>query len=346
MAYVYVCRFWTTTNLEKLIAQSVDCEYRATTHTTLVVLRPWWGAWCVGIGLLSTLVLAFEQDPNTVIVTVAFAMLLLGAGAWVLLTQRQYHILPGGTGSHRSRKLVLGLDDPVFQQLVTIELELEEDYTCADAFEFVQGLRSVCRRLKGVVAVDSDELLDAGALMVGDGNENIGADESRSGAGVEVGAAKATPGLKDELDEAEVHKIVPPTSSKKRVDIAEEDVDERRETVADIKLRMQEEIEQRRAERLRRQAEEGSAADERMMGRNSFKDEVAGGKIVVDFADATGTGMGTKKKFTSRFSFMQKDEIHAIDDSWGSADDGEAGSFWMQPKMEGLPKSVLDKQLG
>eukprot|EP01048_Picozoa_sp_COSAG05_P035500 COSAG05_NODE_15464_length_369_cov_0.577778_1_plen_113_part_10 len=113
-----MCRFWTTVNLEKLIAQSVDCEYKATTHTAVVVLRPWWGAWCVGFGLLASLVLAFEQDPNIVIVTVAVAMLLLGAGAWVLLTRRQYDVLPGSVGSNRSRKLLLGLDDPVFQQLV------------------------------------------------------------------------------------------------------------------------------------------------------------------------------------------------------------------------------------
>ena len=81
------------------------------------------------------------------------ALLLLAVGAWVLLTQRQYKTEESEATSTRSRKILIGLDDPVFMELVTLDCELEEDYALADAFEFIQGMRSVSRQLRGEVVI-------------------------------------------------------------------------------------------------------------------------------------------------------------------------------------------------
>ena len=76
---------------------------------------------------------------------------MLAVGVWVLLTHRHYKAEQGGSVSDRSRKILIGLNDPVFTELVTLDCELEEDYAMADAFEFIQGMRSVCRQLRGEV---------------------------------------------------------------------------------------------------------------------------------------------------------------------------------------------------
>jgi hypothetical protein len=228
--------YWTTVNLEKVLAQSVDCEYKAVASTTVVVLRPWWGAWAVGNGVLGGIVLAFVREPAAVFILAICSLGLLGFGVWALLTQRHYRIEPADAESNRNRKLLIGFDDPVFMELVTLECELEEDYTMAEAFEFVQGIRSVCRRLRGEIVLDSDELINTGALLTGDarGLADYDGDDDEAAEGA---AHDAAAGLKMELDAAEVHKIAPPSSSRKKVDISEVDIDERRETVADIKVR-------------------------------------------------------------------------------------------------------------
>ena len=162
----------TTINLEKVLAQTVDCEYKTTAKSTVIVLRPWWGAWSIGLALAGMIAIAFIQTPTMAVATAVLSASMLGFGVWTLLTQRQYQIRHGAADSQRSRKLIIGLDDPVYCELVTIDCELEEDYTIADAFEFVQGMRTVCRRLSGDATIDSGELVDTGELLVGDTRAN------------------------------------------------------------------------------------------------------------------------------------------------------------------------------
>lgn len=147
--------FWTAVNLEKILAQTIDCEYKASSATTVVVLRPQWGAWTAGIGVAMGLSVAFMPQDNVqnIVGVAVLALLLLAVGAWVLLTQRQYKTEESEATSTRSRKILIGLDDPVFMELVTLDCELEEDYALADAFEFIQGMRSVSRQLRGEVVI-------------------------------------------------------------------------------------------------------------------------------------------------------------------------------------------------
>jgi hypothetical protein len=53
--------------------------------------------------------------------------------------------------------------------------------------------------------------------------------------------------------------------------------------------------------------------------------------------------MGTKKKFTSRFSFMQKDEIHSLDQTWDQGDDGDESVFWNKP-LDSAPASAIERR--
>ena len=146
--------FWTAVNLEKVLAQTIDCEYKASTATTVIISRPEWGAWTMGVGMVAGLAIAFMPQDNVanIIAVSAFSLALVVVGAWVLLTQRRYSTEASGAPSTtRSRKLLIGLEDPVFMELVTLDCELEEDYALADAFEFIQGMRSVARQLRGDV---------------------------------------------------------------------------------------------------------------------------------------------------------------------------------------------------
>jgi hypothetical protein len=146
--------FWTAVNLEKVLAQTIDCEYKASTATTVIISRPEWGAWTMGVGMVAGLAIAFMPQDNVanIIAVSAFSLALVVVGAWVLLTQRRYSTEASGAPSTtRSRKLLIGLEDPVFMELVTLDCELEEDYALADAFEFIQGMRSVTRQLRGDV---------------------------------------------------------------------------------------------------------------------------------------------------------------------------------------------------
>lgn len=147
--------FWTAVNLEKVLAQTIDCEYKASTGTTVIVSRPRWGLWTVMLGGLMGLAVVFMPQDNLqhLLGVSILALVLVVVGAWVLLTQRQYRTEEGGTSSTRSRKILIGLDDPVFMDLVTLDCELEDDYALADAFEFIQGMRSVTRQLRGDVVV-------------------------------------------------------------------------------------------------------------------------------------------------------------------------------------------------
>jgi hypothetical protein len=145
--------FWTAVNLEKVLAQTIDCEYKASTATTVIITRPRWGMWTVVLGVIMGLAVAFMPQDNVqnLIGVSVLSLVLVVVGAWVLLTQRQYRTEDSGTDSTRSRKILIGLDDPVFMDLVTLDCELEEDYALADAFEFIQGMRSVARQLRGDV---------------------------------------------------------------------------------------------------------------------------------------------------------------------------------------------------
>jgi nitrogen fixation-related uncharacterized protein len=145
--------FWTAVNLEKILAQTIDCEYKANTATTVIVSRPRWGVWAVMVGLFLGLAVAFMPKDNlqNLIGVSVLSFVAVVVGAWVLLTQRQYTTEASSTNSIRSRKILIGLDDPVFVDLVTLDCELEEDYALADAFEFIQGIRSVTRQLRGEV---------------------------------------------------------------------------------------------------------------------------------------------------------------------------------------------------
>ena len=148
--------FWTAVNLEKVLAQTIDCEYKASTATTVIISRPEWGAWTVGVGMVAGLATAFVPQDNAanIIAVSAFSFALVVVGAWVLLTQRRYSTEDSGPpSSSRSRKLLIGLEDPVYMELVTLDCELEDSYALADAFEFIQGMRSVTRTLRGEVVV-------------------------------------------------------------------------------------------------------------------------------------------------------------------------------------------------
>lgn len=148
-------------------------------------------------------------------------------------------------------------------------------------------------------------------------------------------------GFREALEENEVHKIPPPSSSRRKVTVAEDGIDESRESVQDIKERMQRQIEERRSERSRRQAEQG-VADDRVLSTYEF----AGKRKIADFS-SVDAGMGTKKKFTSRFSFMQKkDEIHELDEGWDAGDEIDKSTIWQQPKKKGLPKNMVEEVLG
>ena len=147
--------FWTAVNLEKVLAQTIDCEYKASTSTMVVIERPKWGAYLAVLGIIGLFALAFMPQDNVtnIILLSVVSLLMLAVGVWVLLTQRHYKTEESGPISDRSRKILIGLNDPVFTELVTLDCELEEDYAMADAFEFIQGMRSVCRQLRGEVLV-------------------------------------------------------------------------------------------------------------------------------------------------------------------------------------------------
>ena len=152
--------FWTAVNLEKVLAQTIDCEYMASSTSAVIVMRPRWGAWTVAIGVFLGLAVAFMPQDNLqqVLGVLILSLAMIAAGSFVLLTQRQYRTEEGGANCTRSRKLLIGLDDPVFMDLVTLDCELEDDYALADAFEFIQGMRTVARQLRGDAVV--------GALLV------------------------------------------------------------------------------------------------------------------------------------------------------------------------------------
>eukprot|EP01052_Picozoa_sp_SAG31_P047885 SAG31_NODE_9775_length_1229_cov_1.273451_2_plen_137_part_00 len=48
-----------------------------------------------------------------------------------------------------------------------MNLELEADYKLENAFTFIQGLRTVSRRLRGEIVVDKDQLIDSESLVTG-----------------------------------------------------------------------------------------------------------------------------------------------------------------------------------
>ena len=50
---------------------------------------------------------------------------------------------------------------------MTLNLDLEDDYKLDKAFTFIQGLRTVSRRLRGEIVVDADQLLDTESLVTG-----------------------------------------------------------------------------------------------------------------------------------------------------------------------------------
>ena len=219
--------FWTAVSLEKLQAQVIDCEYKATTATTIIVSRPKWAAYVMALGALGILGTAFMPQDNIayVILAGAFSMLFFGFGTWSLLTRRQYTTEPGGPSSYRSRKLLIGYDDPLHMQKVTLECEMEEDYALADAFEWIQGLRSVGRALAGDVVADQDELLDKDTVM------KAGQDGRTLSQGIRKGPRDNTvkelrkikqkgQKLREQLEEAELKKVKPPKDKSRKQDVA------------------------------------------------------------------------------------------------------------------------------
>jgi len=155
----------------------------------------------------------------------AFSMLFFGFGTWSLLTRRQYTTEPGGPSSYRSRKLLIGYDDPLHMQKVTLECEMEEDYALADAFEWIQGLHSVGRALAGDVVADQDELLDKDTVM------KAGQDGRTLSQGIRKGPRDNTvkelrkikeksQKLREQLEEAELKKVKPPKDKSRKQDVA------------------------------------------------------------------------------------------------------------------------------
>jgi hypothetical protein len=157
--------YWTAMSLEKILGQTIDCEYRAMASTVVVVSRPWWGAWMVKIGLLSLVALAFVRSLLHMAAVSGITLLLLGSGAHVLLNLRHYAIKPNPTDKFSCRSIIFGVDDPVAMERVTLNLELEDDYRLDNAFEFIQGLRTVSRQLRGEVLTDTENLLDVNSLV-------------------------------------------------------------------------------------------------------------------------------------------------------------------------------------
>jgi hypothetical protein len=228
--------FWTAVNLEKLQAQTIDCEYKASTSTTVIVNRPKWAAKLIVLGILGILGTAFmPQDKiGNVLLAGVVAMALFTCGTWALLTRRQYVIEPSDPSSYRSRKILIGSDDPLHMQKVTLDCEMEEDYALADAFEWIQGLRSVCRVLAGDIVADDDELLDEDSVMKdGQDGRTLSQGVRRAPKENTVKALKSMKDkgkkLREELEEAEVKKVKPPKNKSKKKDVVllDEDFEER-----------------------------------------------------------------------------------------------------------------------
>eukprot|EP01043_Picozoa_sp_COSAG02_P017195 COSAG02_NODE_775_length_17321_cov_16.653176_1_plen_465_part_00 len=218
--------FWTAVNLERLLAQAIDCEYKASTATTVIVSRPKWAAYLMLLGALGIIATAFMPQDNTayIILAGAFSMLFFSFGTWSLLTQRQYTAEPSDPGTTRSRKLLIGYEDPLHMQKVTLECEMEEDYALADAFEWIQGLRSVCRVLAGDIVADQDELLDEDTVMKADQDGRTlsqGIRHAPTDNTVKELKKFKEKGqkLREQLDESELKKVKPPKDSSKGKDV-------------------------------------------------------------------------------------------------------------------------------
>lgn len=372
--------FWTAINLEKLQAQSIDCEYKAAARTTVIVSRPKWAAWLLllaTVGIISTAFISQDSIAHVIVVG-ALSLLLFGVGAWSLLMGRTYKTERSDPESYRSRKLLIGYDDPLHMQKVTLDCEMEEDYALMDAFEWIQGVRTVCRALAGDKVEDSDDLLSKETMMA------EGQDGKSLSQGVRHAPTQNTvrelkkikekgKSLREQLEESELKKLKPPKDTSKRKDVAvlDENFEEAmvrvtcictvlhftcssvcvhrarfywlvcspvcvcfgllQESVEDIKARMKDEMAERKKRKKERRAK--GVHDERFANEDDFDTNFK----IVDFS-SVDTGMGNKR-FTSRFSFMQRDNLGKVDQRWDAGDVNEGGDFW---KVDGPTASEQD----
>ena len=94
------------------------------------------------------------------------------------------------------------------------------------------------------------------------------------------------------------------------------------------------------AERKRRKKERRAKGeiDERMVDDDDFDVNLK----VVDFSQVDH-GMG-KKKFTSKFSFMQKDSKGKVDKRWDAGDVNDGGDFWKKDGPSAAEQAALEKE--
>jgi hypothetical protein len=279
--------YWTSISLEKILGQTIDCEYRAMSATQIVVSRPFWGAWLLKAGLfcLLSVPIASFLSMLALAAMAGLTLLLLGSGMYVLLNMRHYELDQKPTTKYANRSLIFGVDDPVAMELVTLRLELEDDYRLDAAFDFIQGLRSVSRQLRGEILVDQDKLLDSESLMVGkevdyesESEEALLGGSSKSSAERKRNQARARGKSKkkdDAEEEGEIKMVKPPKSKNKKANrelkhqLAESlyEDDDTRETVADIKKKQEE------AQEARWLAESDDN-DERIMASQDFREDI------------------------------------------------------------------------
>lgn len=62
-----------------------------------------------------------QDKIGNVLLAGTIAMALFTFGTWALLTRRSYVVEPTDPASYRSRKILIGYDDPLFMQKVTLE---------------------------------------------------------------------------------------------------------------------------------------------------------------------------------------------------------------------------------
>ena len=54
----------TSISLEKVLGQTIDCEYRAMATSVVVVSRPYWGLWLIYFGLFCVFGLVFARSAT------------------------------------------------------------------------------------------------------------------------------------------------------------------------------------------------------------------------------------------------------------------------------------------
>lgn len=108
------------------------------------------------------------------------------------------------------------------------------------------------------------------------------------------------------------------------------------ESVEDIKARMKEDMAERK--RLKKEARAKGEVDARMVDDDDFDVNFT----VVDFSKIDH-GMGNKK-FTSKFSFMQRDGKGKLDKRWdaGDVNDG-GGDFWKNDGPSATEQAAAEK---